>query len=318
MWWEGLLKPSHFKISRFYFFIMMTKQLSETKTKQSNSVQWYPGHIAKWDRELLDALKKVDVVVEVLDARMPLLSRHPELNHRLDRKPIITVLNKAELADPAITEAWQTWFKRFGCGATVLFDAHEGAKYRNKLIQTIVNAGAEAVEKWQAKGLKARPVRVMVVGMPNVGKSSIINCLVGKKKVQTGHKAGVTRTSQWIRIHSQVDLLDSPGIIPPKLESDEQGHWLALVSSLGEAAFDEEIVALFVLQALQQRYPQEFRHHLGFALDNTDPWTLEQLGVQKLLLKQGGVPDAKRAAQLLLRELRHGSLGKLSFEEPPV
>ncbi len=316
------LFPHFFSLPKkgfFFTMMMMTQQLSETKTHASHSVQWYPGHIAKWDKQLLEALKKVDVVIEVLDARLPLLSRHPELNLRLDRKPIITVLNKSELADPEATEAWQQWFKRFGCGPTVLFDAHHGAKYRNKLIQAIASAGAEAVEKWQAKGLKARPVRVMVVGMPNVGKSSIINCLVGLKKVKTGHKAGVTRTSQWIRIHPQVDLLDSPGIIPPKLESDEQGHWLALVSSIGEAAFDEERVGLFILQALQQRYQALLQAHFGFTTESLNtPWTLEQIGVQKCLLKHGGVPDAKRAAQVLLRDVRQGKIGRLTFEAPPA
>jgi ribosome biogenesis GTPase A len=294
-------------------------QAPQAVESYQSGIQWYPGHIAKWEKQLDTYLKQVDVVVEVLDARLPVSSRHLALREKIDRKPVVVVLNKDGLADPLASKRWVTWFKQQGNNSdALLFDALQGSKYRSQLIKAMVKVAQPAVQKWVSKGLKARPARVMIVGMPNVGKSSIINCLINQKKVQTGHKAGVTRQPQWIRIHPQVELLDSPGIIPPRLTSAEQGHWLSLVSSVGEAAYDEETVATFALTYLCQHYPTEVTTYANEALLSATDRLLDTLAEAKNLIKAGAQVDTKRAAQILLRDIRQGRLGRLTFEAPCV
>jgi ribosome biogenesis GTPase A len=240
--------------------------------QQAFQLQWYPGHMAKWDREFNKHLQTVDVVIEVLDARMPLMSRHLDIRERVQtrEKPLVTVLNKKDLADPAVLKDWLDYFRDQG-EDPIAVDAQRDSQAKNALVKAVLKAGKPAQERWVAKGLKARAIRTMMMGMPNVGKSSLINGLIGKKKVQTGHKAGVTRQTQWVRVHPQVELLDSPGILPPKLERQDDAHWLALVSSIGENAFDDQDVARFCLDNLIGRYEDLFCEKYGMPTQPLEP-----------------------------------------------
>ena len=288
--------------------------------EQDFQLHWYPGHMAKWDREFNQHLQTVDVVVEVLDARMPLMSRHPDIRQRVvDRqKPLVTVLNKRDLADVHRLDAWMTYFKDLD-EHVLSVDAQRDSHAKKAIVNAILAEGAVAQARWVAKGLKPRPIRTMIMGMPNVGKSSLINGLIGKKKVHTGHKAGVTRQTQWVRVHPQVELLDSPGILPPKLERQDDAHWLALVSSIGEKSFDDEEIARFCLTYFNEHYPHVLVQKYGSPPSENahDDWDLERIATMSNLLQKGGVPDIQRAAHRLIVDVRQGQLGGLCFEVPP-
>lgn len=288
--------------------------------EQRFELHWYPGHMAKWDREFNQHLQSVDVVIEVLDARLPLMSRHADIRNRVlaRQKPLVTVLNKEDLADKQRLKAWLTYFEQQE-EQVLSVDAQRNTQAKQAILNAILKAGEPAQARWVAKGLKARPIRTMMMGMPNVGKSSLINGLIGKKKVMTGHKAGVTKQTQWVRVHPQVELLDSPGILPPKLEHQEAAHWLALVSSLGEAAFDDEEIARFALAYFEEHYPHLLTHKYGCPpeAERLIPWSLERIALQSNLLKTGALPDVQRAAHRLLVDVRQGQLGGLCFELPP-
>jgi ribosome biogenesis GTPase A len=284
------------------------------------TIQWYPGHIAKVERELKQHLQKVDVVVEVRDARLPMATENPNLQQAIAAKARVLVLNKTDLADPGITTQWLDYFAQAPYYAGIPTLGIQPGQSTNALINAMLKADTKRQQADKAKGLKPRPVRVLIAGMPNVGKSSIINRLVGKKRLTTGHKAGVTRQMQWVRIHPQVDLMDSPGIIPPRLASEEAGALLACVSSVGDAAFDDIEVSGFLLHRLEAHYPGVLASHYQCAfspdLANLVP-NLEAMAVAQQLLKKGGIPDLHRAAQRLLKDYRQGALGRLSLETSP-
>ena len=283
---------------------------SDTFESQSSAKpQWYPGHIAKWDRQVVEQLKQVDVVLEVADARLPEATIHPELAERLQSKPLLRVMNKASLADPTQSKAWQTLFNERK-EAVLFTDAHS-SQGKNQLLKRLLIMAQPRFEKQKAKGLKPGAARVMVVGLPNVGKSSLINTMVGKRKVQTGHKAGVTRHTNWIRVHPQIDLLDSPGLIPPRLDSKEIGLSLALVSSIGEAAFDDIEVARYLLAQLTALYPQLLSEHFG----GQQPNSLEAVAELRQYKVSETEWDCLRAAQALLKDFRKGRLGRLTLEQ---
>lgn len=278
------------------------------------SIQWYPGHIAKVERELNALLKYVDVVIEVLDARIPQASTNARLRKRYSGWPVLTLLNKADLADPKQNKQWvrQCAVNKAEHSHSVMLYHATAGKTQKQIIQALIALGEAKMKALETRGMKRRALRVAVVGMPNVGKSSIINSLVGTHRVKTGHKAGVTRQPQWVRIHERVELLDTPGIIPPKLDSEEAGALLATVSSVGEAAFDDEEVANFLLHRITSLYPSLLQRH--YDMQPESPIDFEKIAQQRHYVLPGGTPDLSRACIALLTEFRQGRLGRLTLE----
>ncbi len=293
-------------------------------------IQWYPGHIAKVERQLSQWVDLCDVVIEVVDARLPMATTNQRLQQRYTDKPCIIVLNKADLADEQQTEAWLKWFKQYGKdhrkAATLVVTAQSiRPNTVQHLIPKCIKLGESVQSKRAKKGLKPRAVRLLVVGMPNVGKSTLINAVVKQKRTHTGHKAGVTRQVQWVRIHPQVELLDTPGVIPPVLDTmddvqlqDEhltRGALLAMVSSVGDAAYDEELVANAFLRHVNQSYPNLLPNH--YRLDADSELTLANIAQSRGWLISGGDMDIARAGRTVLADYRQGHLGKLTLETCP-
>lgn len=277
-------------------------------------IQWYPGHIAKYERKLSELLKLVDVVVEVLDSRIPVSSVNRRLEHTIRNKPTLIILNKSDLGDPIQNKRWQralTGENR----RVMLYDAKSG-QAKNQLIHHVLALGEASMQKLIAKGRKRRPIRVLVAGMPNVGKSTMINSIVGKKKTKTGHRAGVTRDTQWVRIHPEVELMDSPGVIPPQLEAEHAGALLATVSSIGDAAFDDEEVARFLIDTIEPLYPGLLQKY--FKLDASVEASLENMALARHYKLGGDQPDLLRTAQALLTEFRHARTGRITLEHAPA
>ena len=277
------------------------------------TIQWYPGHIAKAERRLREQINLTDVVIEVLDARIPLSSRYKNLGKFTGEKPRLLILNKADIADPVLNSKWKDYFT--DQGQNVVLTSASSGKDISSVIKHVVTLGDPVMEKLKAKGRLSRPVRVIVVGMPNVGKSSIINKLVKTAKAKTGQKAGVTRATQWIRVNPKVELLDSPGVIPAKLESQEMGEKLAMVNSIGEAAYDRIEVAKTLVATLYNRYKKIFcKYYKLEGFDDEQP-TLEDIAKSRGLLLQKGKLDTDRAASLVLVDFRSGKIGRLSLED---
>lgn len=278
-------------------------------------VHWYPGHIAKVERELNQHLQLCDVVIELLDARLPNATTNRRLQAKTKDKPSIVVLNKADLGDPAKTEEWKNALAQQHLWVAT------ATSTRPPTVKTLANQVIKLGKPIQAarakKGLKPRPLRALVCGMPNVGKSTLINALIGHKKAKTGHKAGVTRQPQWIRIHPQIELLDTPGVIPPQLEVSATvwpsvGMLLAMVSSVGDAAYDECPMAQALLEHMDELYPGRCREFYQFP--SNEPWTLAALAHQRGWLGTGGQPDELRAAQAVLADFRQGRWGRVTLE----
>jgi ribosome biogenesis GTPase A len=279
-------------------------------------IQWFPGHMAKARRTLEENAPLVDVVLEIVDARCPRASRNPDLMKLVAHKPQVLILNKADLADPTVTARWLAHFRREGRNAVAL-DAVKGTGAK-EVLAAIRTAFAPTLAKWVEKGRKPRPARVMAVGIPNVGKSSAINRLVGARKAVVGDKPGVTRGKQWVRIGRDVELLDMPGILVPKFEEQWDGILLAAIGSVKEEVFDSRMVAGEILPLLWTRAQAEVTRRLGLTELKAEPEeNLEAIGRHRGFLRAGEAVEVEKAAALVLKELREGRLGRISLEEPP-
>lgn len=277
-------------------------------------IHWYPGHIAKAERKLKEQLALVDVIVEVLDARIPLSSMYPDIERLISSVPRLVLLNKADLVDSAQLKKWQNYIKE-KTNAVVLTTSFKTSGDTTQIISNVVQLGRPKIEKLMQKGLLERPVRVMVVGMPNVGKSSVINRLIKKSKTKVGAKAGVTRQQQWVRINPKIDLLDTPGIIPLKQENQEIAQRLAYVNSIGENAFDNAEVASELLAELNLLYPDLIRSH--YKLDADEEISLENIATRRNWIVSGNNPDTTRCAAFVLTDFREGRIGKIILDELP-
>jgi ribosome biogenesis GTPase A len=279
-------------------------------------IQWFPGHMAKARRELQENAPLVDVVLEILDARCPLASSNADLMKLVAHKARIKVLNKADLADPDATEAWVAYFRRQG-EVAVPVDAVKGTGAR-EVVAAIRQAFAPRLAEWTARGRKPRPARVMAVGIPNVGKSSLINRLVGVRKAAVGDKPGVTRGKQWVRIGGDAELLDMPGILVPKFEDPWDGVLLAAVGCIKDEVYDQLDVVSQLLPWLWQQAPDVLSERLGLLEVASDPEAnLEAIGRFRGLLKAGGGVLKDQVAALVLREFRSGRLGRHTLQLPP-
>lgn len=277
----------------------------------NNHIHWYPGHIAKAERLLKEKLNLVDVVLEVLDARIPVSSSYGSTEVLFKNKPRIILLNKCDLSDPLENLKWKKIIEE-KTGAICLLTTNAGAKDTNLIINKIIEISKPVIDKMVSKGLLPRPVRVMVAGMPNVGKSSTINRLIKKSKTKIGAKAGVTRQQQWVRVHEKIELLDTPGIIPMKQENQEAALKLAFVNSIGENSYDNEYAAAELLKILSTKYEQNLRDY--YNLDNCDI-TIENIALKRNWIVKAGKPDITRCAQFILTNFRDGKIGKFTLDE---
>lgn len=281
------------------------------------SIQWYPGHMVKGKRLVQENLGFVDLVVELLDARLPLSSRNPDIDQLLQNRPRLVVLNKADLSDPELNRQWQGWFSKQGIKSLAV-SSSTGAGL-NGIAVAAQALASEAIEKWVSKGRLPRAARMMIVGIPNVGKSSLINRLAGGKKAITGDKPGVTRQKQWVRLRSDLELLDMPGILWPRFDDQNVGMRLAATGAISDEVFDPQLVAKWLLLWLRANYNDLLisRYTLSTPIPEQGDDLLEMLGRRRGCLMSGGTVDTERAARLVLDDLRSGRLGKISLEKPP-
>lgn len=275
-------------------------------------IHWYPGHIAKAERKLKEQLNLVDVVVEVADARIPLSSMYPEVKRLIGEKPRLIIMNKSDVADMEKTKALVEKLKQ-ETGCDIIFTSNSDNKDITKIVNKIADLSKPAITKMIQKGLLPRPARAMVVGMPNVGKSSIINKLIKKTKTKTGAKAGVTRQQQWVRINPRIDLLDTPGIIPVKQVEQNKALRLAFVDSIGENAYELESIAEEFLKIMAEMYPDVIKNRYGF--EDGEEFSLEKIALKRNLIGQSSKPDILRAASMLMMDFRDGRLGRLTLDE---
>jgi len=276
-------------------------------------IQWFPGHMAKTKRLLKENAPLVDVILEIVDARCPAASSNQDLLDIVAHKSRIVVLNKADLAVPGKTRAWLEHFRQQGHMAVAL-DAIKGTG-ANEVVAAIREAFKPRLADWMAKGRKPRPARAMAVGIPNVGKSSVINRLVGARRATVGDKPGVTRGKQWVRIGGDVELLDMPGVLVPKFEIPHEGILLAAIGAVKEEVFDPRDVVEVLLPLLWENQPEIIKQRLGLAeLSPTITENLTAIGRARGMLRHGGEVEEEKAAAMILREFREGRLGRISLE----
>ena len=282
-------------------------------------IQWYPGHIAKAEQQLKRNLDKVDLVIEVRDARIPLATGHPHLNRWVKGKQHLLVINRRDMVTAEAREAWQQWFKQQG-QATVWCDAKAGTGVK-QLQQAAIRAGNQLNERRRNRGMRPRPVRALTLGFPNVGKSALINRLVKQKVVASARRAGVTRTLRWVRLGQDLDLLDAPGVLPPRLDDQQAALRLALCDDIGQAAYDGELVAQAFLQLLLDVESQpaagvtipllQERYGIPLSGETADP----ALWLDAAAARHTSGETA-RMAQRLLDDFRKSALGSIALELP--
>ncbi len=277
--------------------------------KDKLHIHWYPGHIAKAERKLKEQLALVDAVIEVIDARLPFSSGYDNIAGLLGDKPRLILLNKSDLADKT---GLNYWIKRIEeeTGFPVIPTDAKNSKDLSVIVKKAVELAEPRIQTLMKKGLLRRPARVMVVGMPNVGKSSIINKLTRSSKTKTGAKAGVTRQQQWVRINPQLDLLDTPGIIAMKQENQKVAQKLAFVNSVSENAYSNELAAEALLELLREKYPDAVKNYYQI-----DVISLENIALSRNWIITGGKPDIERTSVYVLRDFREGKIGKFILDD---
>ncbi|MBE6773154.1 MAG: ribosome biogenesis GTPase YlqF [Ruminococcaceae bacterium] len=286
---------------------------------QKQTVQWFPGHMAKTRRLIKESLSLVDGVTELLDARIPVSSRNPELDELTGRKPRIVLLNKCDMADDNVTREWIEYFRSKGQYALAV-DCRTG-KGLNAYHNAVRTVLAETIAKNESKGMVGKALRMMVVGIPNTGKSSFINRMAGKNRAKVADKPGVTRSNQWFAIGNGIELLDTPGVLWPKFDDPVVGDRLAFIGSVKDEVMDSETMAVRLIEALVNGYEDKLLSRFKLAgiedIHEAMPWEiLEEIGRERGMLIRGGEINTERASIMLLDEYRGGKLGKLSFERP--
>lgn len=283
------------------------------------SIQWFPGHMTKTRRMMASNLKLVDLVLEITDARVPASSRNPELDQWLGKKPRMILLNKMDAADPQATDRWIQYYRRKGVTAFAC-DCRSGRNLQ-KFLPALREELAPLIERRNSRGMTGRALRVMVVGIPNVGKSSFINKMAGSKRAKVEDRPGVTREKQWVNISSDLELLDMPGVLWPKFEDPKVGERLAFTGAVKDDVVDIELLAMRLLGYLREEYPASLQERYKITpedCEGLDDYDLLQLvGRKRGMLISGGEINTERAAITVLDEFRGGKLGRITLELPP-
>ncbi len=300
------------------------------------NIQWYPGHMTRARRAMKEDVKLVDLLIEVVDARVPVSSRNPDIDSLGAGRARMILLNKADLAGEAGNAAWEKWFAAKGY-TVIKADSRNSAQLK-KVNAAVQEACREKIERDRRRGIVGKPVRAMVVGIPNVGKSTFINSFAGKTCVKTGNKPGVTKGNQWIRLNRSLELLDTPGLLWPKFEDETVGLHLAMIGSINDQILNKEELALALIRFLRDAYPGVLEKRYGFDAnggietaesepgENDGPAEIEnspalgmlrQIALRRGCLVKGGGPDYEKAANLLLEDFRSGRLGRITLELPP-
>lgn len=276
--------------------------------------QWYPGHMTKAKRMMQEDMKLIDLVIELVDARVPLSSRNPDIDELGKNKARLILLNKSDLADQSYNQAWSEYFKEKGF-FVVTVNARNGYGLR-EINQTIQQACKEKIERNRKRGILNRPVRAMVVGIPNVGKSTFINAYAGKACTKTGNKPGVTKGKQWIKMSRTLELLDTPGILWPKFEDQVVGLRLALIGSIKDELLNVEELSIELIRFLQKAYPGVLSQRYGIEEAEDAYQALESIARSRHCIQKGEELDLEKAAAIVLDEFRAGKLGKITLEFP--
>lgn len=279
-------------------------------------IQWFPGHMTKTKRMIEDHLKAVDVVAELLDARIPQSSANPMVEELVKGKPRIVILNKADLADPREADLWISYYKKKGISVVPMTVGN--GKNKKKLLSLIRETAEPILSRWRKRGLKNRSVRLMILGIPNVGKSSLINFLAGKASTRTANTPGHTRGKQWVRLSDGLDLLDTPGVLWPKFDDQTAALRLAATGAIAGDVFNPDEVVPVLLSSLAETAPQVLKDVYGIDDVNRDPQLLlEDAGRRRGCLLPGGAIDYDRAEMAVLRDFRNGKLGRITLDPLP-
>lgn len=279
-------------------------------------IQWFPGHMAKTNRKIKESLSLVDAVAEIADARVPVSSRNPELSEIISGKPRLILLNKCDIADSVSNKKWVEYYKKNGTPA-LLVDCKSG-KGVNNFVPAVKNLLKDKIEYYNSKGMVGKALRIMVVGIPNVGKSSFINRMAKSSGAPVQDRPGVTRANQWYRINKQLDLLDTPGVLWPKFEDQTVGKHLSFTGAIKDSVVDCETIAVYLLDFLKTDYPDKLtaRYKVSNPQEFEPYELLEEIGRKRGFMARGGVPDTERAANMLLDEFREGKIEKITIEKP--
>lgn len=279
------------------------------------TIQWFPGHMAKARREVEEKLKLVDFVMELVDARAPLSSQNPMLQQVLQNKPKMIVLMKKDLADSRETDRWISHFKDQNIHA-VAINVNDKADLK-RVIQLGKELGQAKMEKLRKKGIQPRPARAMIIGIPNVGKSTLINRLANKKIAKTGDKPGVTKQQLWIKVKKDFELLDTPGILWPKFEDEIVGYRLAAIGTIKDQLLSLQDIVAFVIKYMQEHYPKQLEERYAIEADMEDMWEIfVSIGKQRGALESGGNVNFEKVSDLVIGDLRTGKLGDITLETP--
>ena len=276
--------------------------------------QWYPGHMTKAKRQMQEDIKLIDLIIEIVDARIPLSSRNPDIDQLGQNKFRLILMNKSDLADPVATREWTGFFQEKGYFVVAL-DARSKAGMK-QITDTIMEACKEKIERDRKRGIKNRPVRAMVVGIPNVGKSTFINSYAGKAVAKTGNKPGVTKGKQWIRFGKNVELLDTPGILWPKFEDQMVGLRLALIGSIKNEILNTDELSLELIKLLKESYPGVLHARYDVTEEQKETELLFEIAKNRNCVSKGMELDYSKAANLLIDEFRDGTLGRITLERP--
>ena len=285
------------------------------------NIQWYPGHMTRTRRQMQESIRRVDAVCEVVDARIPQVSRNPDIDSIAGDKPRLMILNRIDLADPASTQKWVNYYRAKGY-AVLTTDARSGAGVK-KFSETVRTLLADKIEQWKQKGQVGKAVKVMVVGIPNVGKSTFINKVLGRKSAKAADKPGVTRGQQWFRLESGLELLDTPGILWPRFDDERTGILLAVTGAVRDDILDIETLACKLMELLAKHKPEAIEERYKFQIpENWEEFDfpgyelLMMAGRKRGFLISGGEIDTERMARILLDEYRGGKLGRITLETP--